>query len=218
MISFFTDVTANKTAQREVEERLGFETLLSEFSAAMIRLPTGGLAPALRPWLQRLAQNMEIDRCVVSRYNHDLSQVRALQAYSSPGLAPIPLDTDFVPSFGFQKYIAHGHSVKFDDVINDLTDDDQLRECPLVKDGTKSFMALPLEAGNAIIGIVTFGSIRKAKKWSEEIVSRLKLVTQVISNALMREEAADDLAQRLSFEELLSRMFNRTDQPAHRRF
>ena len=74
----------------------------------------------------------------------------------------------------------------------------------MVKDGTKSLMALPLESGDAIIGVVTFGSIYKARHWTEETVRRLKLVTQVISNALMREEAADDLAQRLSFEELLS--------------
>ena len=95
VISFFTDVTGIKTAQREVEERLTFETFVSEFSAAMIRLPIGGLAPALKPWLERLAQYVDVDRCVVSRYNHDLAQVRALQAYSSPGLAPIPLNTDF---------------------------------------------------------------------------------------------------------------------------
>ena len=103
-----------------------------------------------------------------------------------------------------QKKLAGGHIVKFDDLIKDPPDDDQLRDCPMIENGTQSFMALPLEAGNAIIGMVAFSCTRKAKKWSEEIVRRLKLATQVISNALMRVEAADDLAQRLSFEELLS--------------
>ena len=63
----------------------------------MIRLPIGGLAQALKPWLERLSLNIDIDRCVVGRYNHDLSRVRAIQAYARPGLTPIPLETDLRP-------------------------------------------------------------------------------------------------------------------------
>ena len=204
VISFFRDVTAIKKAGREIAERLEFETLLSDFSAALIRLPAGGLAETLNIWLKRLALFLDIDRCVVSEYHPDSNTLEDIQVYASPGLPDALADRSVRSAIGFEQTFKHGEVLKYDRIPEDLPAGDLLFDSLLLHEGTKSFLAIPLGSGPHTIGIIAFGAIREAKSWPEDILRRLQLAARILTNALLREHAFQAVEQRLEFEHLVS--------------
>ncbi len=63
--------------------------------------------------------------------------------------------------------------------------------------GSKSSAGFPLIAGKHIFGIVTFTSVIKERHWTEIVLSRLRLVAEIFSNALARKLAEEQLQDRL---------------------
>ena len=70
--------------------------------------------------------------------------------------------------------------------------------------GTRSKVLLPLRAGGPILGVLSFGSVRADHAWPDELVERLRLLSEAFASALERKRVELSLAERLRFEKLLS--------------
>ena len=70
--------------------------------------------------------------------------------------------------------------------------------------GTRSKVSLPLRAGGPILGVLSFGSVRAERAWPDELVERLRLLSEAFAGALERKRMELSLAERLRFEKLLS--------------
>jgi two-component system, LuxR family, sensor kinase FixL len=55
--------------------------------------------------------------------------------------------------------------------------------------GNKSVLTFPLKVGGAVVGGVSFGSIRRERSCSERDLQRMRLVAEVFGNALERKRA-----------------------------
>ncbi len=55
--------------------------------------------------------------------------------------------------------------------------------------GTKSRVTLPLSVGGRIAGAVSFASSRETRSWSPSVISRMRLVADVLGGALSRGQA-----------------------------
>jgi signal transduction histidine kinase len=70
--------------------------------------------------------------------------------------------------------------------------------------GTRSHVSLPLRAGGPILGVLSFDSVRAERAWPDELVERLRLLSEVFASALERKRIELSLAERLRFEKLLA--------------
>ena len=77
--------------------------------------------------------------------------------------------------------------------ISDLPDEAHDYKAWLRKNGPKSQVALPIRFGDSIIGGITFGKFRAARKWPPLVLQRLRLVAQVLANALERKRVESEL-------------------------
>jgi PAS domain S-box-containing protein len=55
--------------------------------------------------------------------------------------------------------------------------------------GTRSTVVIPLFAGGAVTGALTFATMRAERAWPEELVARFRLIAQVLASALARKQA-----------------------------
>lgn len=74
--------------------------------------------------------------------------------------------------------------------------------------GLQSIVSFPLRAGGPTLGVLTFESGRAHRAWPDEVVDRLRLLSEAFASALERQRVEVSLAERLAFETLLSSLWS----------
>ncbi len=177
------------SSRKMLQERLRFETLLSDVSATFAVMPDRRIDEQVRACLARVAEFVNIEQTCFWRYD---SEERALHAiYEWPILAP-----EDSYSVGNLEYcvgqLADGKAVRF-------SRPDQLPE-PAQKDieaframGVRSFLAVPLYFGGDLVGALSFAMLSRETQWPELLDQRLRMLGEIFANAIVRqasEEAA----------------------------
>ncbi len=109
---------------------------------------------------------------------------RELYSWNREGIAPYRWES-FHNNFGYMaKKLRNGEIFSFSN-INDLPSEAKAEKNYFLSEGNKSAIRLPMMVEGRIIGVLLFGSFRKTKTWSNELVQQLQLMreTSVIFNA-----------------------------------
>jgi signal transduction histidine kinase len=72
--------------------------------------------------------------------------------------------------------------------------------------GTRSHLSIPLQAGGPMLGVLSFDSVRNERVWPDDVVGRLRLLSEAFAGALERKRVEFSLAERLRFQRLLSHL------------
>ena len=70
--------------------------------------------------------------------------------------------------------------------------------------GTHSHLSIPLHAGGPMLGVLSFDSVRSERRWPDDLVGRLHLLSEAFASALERKRMELSLAERLQFQRFLS--------------
>jgi signal transduction histidine kinase len=184
-----------------LEERLRFETLLSELSAGLIHVPAGAIDAALERALQQIATFLGVDRGTLD-VDEDVGRGARI-SWALAGLREPPhvLDADQFPWTA--KRLGRGDIVRFSQ-IDELPEAAAIDRASYERAATRSKVCLPLSAGGPMLGVLSFGSVRSERAWPAELVERLRLLSEAFASTLERKRVELSLAERLRFEKLLS--------------
>jgi signal transduction histidine kinase len=192
---------ARRRAKFVLEERLRFETLLSTLSAGLVHVPASDLDAALERALQQVVAFLGVDRGDVDEYVGDVATVRI--SWAAPGLAE-PRQAPRAGQFPWAaEKLRRGDVVRFSRV-DELPEEAAIDRASFERVGTRSKVSLPLRAGGPTLGVLSFGSVRGERAWPDELVERLRLLSEAFAGALERRRMELALAERLRFEQLLS--------------
>jgi len=183
-----------------LEERLRFETLLSELSAGLIHVAASDLDVALERALQQVVTFLGVDRGNVDEYVGDAPTVRISWALPGFGEPPELLDARQFP-WTAQK-LRRGEVVRFSR-IDELPEEAAVDRVSYERVRTRSKVSLPLRAGGPMLGVLSFGLVRRERAWPDELVERLRLLSEAFAGALERKRVEFSLTRRLRFEKLL---------------
>lgn len=186
-----------------LEERLRFETLLSELSAGLIHVPASDIDAALERWLRQVVAFLGVDRGYLDAYVGGEPGVRI--SLAQPGIeeAARVMDAGRFP-WAAEK-LRRGEVVRFSR-IDELPEEAAIDRASYQRVGTHSHVSLPLRAGGPMLGVLSFGSVRDERAWPDELVERLRLLSEAFASALERKRMELSLAERLRFEKLLSNL------------
>ena len=206
IFTFFRDITSKKRRDRQFRERFRFETLISDYSTALSKVRPGFLRQELANWLKPFAEFLGVERCVVVEYDPDDKTPWVLQSYHAPGLTSSARAGSKLPFFSVRDYLCKEGYFNWERIPEDLPKDLDLSEMLLVKEGAKSCLAISLESEDDVIGGLLFVSIRQYRKWSDSLLRRIRLVTQILSGAMAKERAYQAMERRYQFERLVSEL------------
>jgi signal transduction histidine kinase len=178
-----------------------FEKLLSDLSAAFIRVSAEEVDAEIERWLQLIVLAMNIDRSTVVQVDPTDGLI-----YSTHQWARNPLDamdsgqrvqdTESYPWLTGK--VLSGEVVvipRLDDMPPEASKDrDSFR-----RDGNKSNVTIPLRIAGVVVGAVLFGTLVSERAWSQQEVQRLKLVAEIFGNAFERKRVEAEI-RRLSEE------------------
>ncbi|HYE94070.1 MAG TPA: ATP-binding protein, partial [Terriglobales bacterium] len=192
---------AERARRAGLDERLRFETLLSQLSTGLIHVPPAQLDDALQQGLAEVVSFLGADRGVLDE--HADGDAPARISWAAPGIERLPRlmnAGDFPWTISRLRDDDIVRFAKLDDLPGAAAGDREGYE----RVGTRSHISLPLRAGGPVLGVLSLDSVRDEHAWSDELVQRLRLLSAAFASALERRRIELALARRLAFETLLS--------------
>jgi PAS domain S-box-containing protein len=174
----------------KLEERLRFESLLTEISARFVSLPADQIDSEIEDAQRRICQCFELDVSSLWQWSDEKPRFMTVTHLHSPPdgiVRPEKIDAQEAFPWVFQKMLS-GNTLAYstEDMSPEASRDYESRH----HYGIKSSVNIPLTTGGGpIIGILTFDTLRAEHDWPEDIVNRLALVAQVFTNALERKRS-----------------------------
>ncbi len=184
---------------RECEQRLRFETLLTDLSARFVNLPSDRVDEEIEGAQRRVCECLGIDISTFWEWDVEDSEFLILTHFYRPlGGPPVPermTATQYFP--WFLSELVAGRPVMQHFVERDTPEAAPVDLANLQHFDIKSNLGLPLSAGGgAMLGVLTFCTTQHQIHWSDSLVKRLGLVAQIFASAIARKRS--DLALRES--------------------
>lgn len=181
-----------------LDERLAFERLLSDLSAHLADLPAEQRAVAeIRHALTRLMAFLGFDRCSYAALADDAGAIEILCSVSRAGVDAMPLGPPPAFTWYFGELRA-GRVVVLGEIPGDFPPEATVERDDCTGVGLKSNLAIPLRISGRVVGIIAFSAFQRTRAWPEDLIMQLKLVGEVLAQALARSRRDLELATALA--------------------
>jgi GAF domain-containing protein len=200
-------LSALKERESQLQRQLEFENIITSISTNFINLEPDEIDSGIVQALNTLGEFTQVDRARVFQFSADGKRMQNSHEWCAPGI-PSQHQRMRDVSIGafayFTEKIKKLQIVHVPDIENlpSLAKADQA-ECRL--QNMRSLLLVPMAFRSVAIGFVCFESISRPRSWSEDSISLLKIVSEVLVNALEHKRAqAIQAGQRLFLELLAS--------------
>ena len=182
---------------KELEERLRFETLLTDISARFVNLPADQIDGEIGEAQRNVCECLGLDLSALWQWSVETPDFLTLtHLYRLLGGPPLPEPMDAQEYFPWcLKQLMAGKVIALsstEDAPPEAARDQEVWR----HFGVKASLAFALSVGGGpLIGALSFNTMRKERTWPEPLVKRLQLVAQIFTNALVRKDADRDLRE-----------------------
>ncbi len=181
--------------QKNLEERLAFETLLSDLSAQFVNLPPDQVDREIENAQRRICECLDLDLSSLWQGKVGSPNHLTLTHYYRRTEGPQPPEqmrgSEYFP-WTYRQLMA-GNVVavsSIEDVPAEAARDREVWR----HFGIKTSLGIPLRAGGGpTFGVLAFNAMKDERAWRDALVKRLQLIAQIFSNALARKGADEAL-------------------------
>jgi len=183
--------TPTTATPSNLEERLQFETMLTDLSSRFVILEPANVDQEIVDAQRRVCECLGLDLAALWQLSSSdpgvLEMTHLHRPFGGPEVPENFAAQEYFP-WGIQEVLA-GRIIcvsQMADLPREAVRDREVWE----HFGVKSVLTFPLSAGGGpIIGFLGFHAVREERPWPDEIVNRLRLVSQIFANALERKRS-----------------------------
>ena len=191
LLALATLIEERRQSMHALGDRFRFEKLLSEFSRTFVQVPSERMNAVCHEALQRVGTFLDIECVRLFHVTPREGDIRLVSEWRAPGFgqsppAGIARDYPWIVS----RIVAHSPLVLSS--LKALPSEAAHDRLSLEAHGYNSMLVLPLLAGERLVGALTFGASVE-RPWSEEEIANLRLLSEVLANALARRQVDDAL-------------------------
>jgi formate hydrogenlyase transcriptional activator len=208
LAGLFAAARVRALAQQQTAEALRFERLLADLSSSLTALESEDLVAPFEEALRQVVLALGYDRGNVSELSPDGSTFLPIASWARPGVAR---HTQSLGSRALPWYVGELLAKRLVCLsrIPDQIPEDALPEREFVRQiGMQSHVAMPLVAGNDVIGFVALASMTRQVEWPEFILNRLRTLASLVAGTIVRVRSRRQiaaLAERLEAENMVLR-------------
>ena len=209
-------------SNREIEQ---FESLVSELSTAMARVPADAVDGEIDAWLGKICLALDLDRSAVFQRTTAEGPVYISHTWTRPNsnIPTVPRSLDVGKHFRKStEWVLAGNPFVYarrSEIPPEFRVADRIAE----RYSPKAIAAMPMWAGDRIVGAASFARFRSPRDWSPRLLERLTLAARIFGSAIERKQAAAEsqasraelaLAQRRSMMgEMVASLAHELNQP-----
>jgi signal transduction histidine kinase/ABC-type uncharacterized transport system substrate-binding protein len=183
--------------KRELDDRLRFETMLSNLSADFLGLLPAEVDRKIQDWLQHLVEFLGVDRGAFLQFSDDGEIIHNTYRWVTPEL---DITAGFMTKSDSRErapwyvgQLRRGVALKSSRWLEELPPDAVDERENGRRIGIKSHLAIPISFGGSIICAMAFSTVRFYRKWPPDLIARLNLVGEIFAGALSRKYADIEL-------------------------
>lgn len=174
--------------QSQLEERLCFETLLTDLSARFVGVPAEDLDREIESAQRRICETLGLDRSTLSLFDGPDAAARFTHSWAVEGFKPSPIANVEKLFPWAAQHIRRGLTLQFSS-LDEVPAEANIDKESWRRIGPKSNVTLPLIAGGQVLGALSFGALKAERTWPEPLVGRLRLLADIFASALARRRA-----------------------------
>jgi PAS domain S-box-containing protein len=173
-----------------LENRLEFETLISDTSASLFAASPEQLELAVERALERVRVFFHADRCALLSVSADQQAVHVRLASFAEGMPPVPADVNLAQMFPWsrQKLLVERAPVRVTRMADLPPEADADRES-WIQMSIRSALSLPIETGETVGHVIVLITVHQEREWPDTFVTRLRVLGEMLVGALEREQA-----------------------------
>jgi PAS domain S-box-containing protein len=205
MILSFIDITERKEVAKKLEVRSEFEKLVTAISTNFINLPSEKIDSEINKSLQSIGEFAAVDRSYVILFSPDKTQMSMTHEWCSNTATSIYQANQ---NLSVEIHGWHASQIERRETVY-ITDKSEIppNAGPFLEDmesrGCTSLIHVPIAYGGKAFGFVGLESQQKGKTWSVDIIVLLRMVGDILANALERKQVEEQLNASLKEKEVL---------------
>jgi PAS domain S-box-containing protein len=186
------DITQRRLEQRELNDRLHFEKLVSELSTSFLSVPSDQIEEELDRALVRLADFFDLDQCAVICYSPESSELVLSRLFERENLVKESLGV--VPKrFPWTASVVNSGRVVRITSIEDLPPEAELEREYMQTAGLKAYMTIPMVLTGQVIGRLVVSDFKTARNWLASEIKRLRFVAELLAASIVRKQQESEL-------------------------
>ncbi|MCS7056272.1 MAG: PAS domain S-box protein [Thermoflexales bacterium] len=218
------DVTAHRLAEEQVQQelaerrriedmlrhRIAFEELVTSLSTRFIALSPSELDEAITQSLAAIGEFAGVDRAYVFLISADNALMSNTHEWCCFGIEPQIANLQNIPTEAFPWWmnkLRRGENIYLPSLADLPPEASNEREI-LEPQGIRSLVVVPMISSHKLIGFLGFDAVRATKTWSEDDIALLRIVGEILVNALERKRNEEALHKS---EQIYRALFERTN-------
>lgn len=189
----FANALGRKRSRRMLEERIAFERLIADLVKTFVNVPADELDAQIRNGLGSLIEHLGVDQSSFARFSGDGESLTVVQCAGAPGV-PAPTSPDNYP--WLKEQLRQGRTIFLRRVPDDLPAEAVAEREKFPQVGIRSHLSIPLMAAGRAWGFIGLGAFRQPREWTPEEIQRLRLVGEIMMEAVRRLESEEAVRQR----------------------
>ncbi len=187
--------SADIRSRAKLEDRLTFETLVSDVSARLATLPYGEIDKGIEEALDAVRGFFDCDRCGLLSLTEDGRQAFVTHASYAENIPHVPGDIDRIGLFPWSHAeLLRGRTIRFTR-LSDLPEEAERDRQSWAELGVCSTLDIPLHVAQSFRYVILVQSLRTECDWPDEYLPRLRLLGEVFANALERKRTEESLRE-----------------------
>ncbi|MGD8782213.1 MAG: PAS domain S-box protein [Ignavibacteria bacterium] len=196
------DITERKEIEKDLQVRLDFEKLVSKISNKFLGLSAEEIESEIYNGLKKIINFIGAQRITIFEFLNK-KEIYSTYTFSAEGTPDLPYFNlaESLPRLAEQ--ITNGRVI----LIRDISEipEEAVDEIEYVRQaGIKSSITVPIKIAAKIVGAFNVTAFEGVKKWTQDDVNRLTILSEIIANAVNRLRYFRELEERSCFEQAIS--------------
>lgn len=198
------DITERKAADdarleqnRLLEYRQQFEETLTSISTRFINMPSTAVNLEITNVLRQIGEFEKVDRSYVFLLDTENGTMTNSHEWCAEGVTPEIDNLKDIPTSIFPWWMEKLSNLEDVHIplVSDLPLEAQAEREILESQSIQSVLVVPLTSHNKLVGFVGFDSVRQSRYWYPDSILLIRMVSDILSNALMRIKMQSELRQ-----------------------
>lgn len=196
-MSLETDITERKTAQEALSYRADFQRVLMQLATSFINASSEEVDMAITNALSTCAYFLRVDRANLFAYDWEEQIITNTHEWVATGISSAIGNMQEIAMNPFQLKWLHEHKegrMVFVPDVSALPPDSPERAL-LEARQVRSRITLPLIHQGVCLGSVGFDSVQSMRYWTDDEISLLRVLAELLTNAWVRQRFEQELVE-----------------------